>query len=291
MKLVLVLIGICVAVATAAGYWVGSELLGNPLYETIIAHVVIAPAESGKFALNYICDGKVLASYDVDSEKIVSPALSPEDIVTLNAESQKTNPVLYRRVYDGVIGFVTGGGAVRFARPVITILKSRGKDRHTIPSVIGALSGFYLGYAAATRHVPHCDNALAILTTQSPKAWKVLKGLIASRYLTQVMLLSKAPESSIAEATKMIANKQVNSQTFAILASIDKYVPPEVQQSSWYSLSTIMEVYFPALVLCCLAVGVATLLLHRSARLASAREARLASARKAQNTEKKLRDN
>ena len=282
MKIVVAIIAICVGIGTLAGYLVGKHLMVSPILEAIISHVEVVPKEDGKVLLNFNCNGAILASYDVDEKKLVSPALSTKEILALGREGRLSKESDYQRIYDRILGFVTGGGAVRIAKPVWSIIKERENDKYTIPGLLGGLSGFFLGYSIATVQVPSCNSAVVVLMAQQADMWDPLARTVASRYLLQEMALFNVSESKVSEVSERMNHNQIDSHTFAIMESVEKYTPPQEEKTSWFSVEMIIEVYFPCLILCLLAWAAAVLFIRRSARLERAREDRA--------TRKRLRD-
>lgn len=276
MKIILAIVAACVLVGTLAGYLVGRNLTEEPIFETLVSNVTVVQGANNKFTFNYVCNGRSLVSYDVDSKKTFSAGISDDELSELaKGWERNNNKKAYQRAYDLVLGFVTGGGAVRFARPLMTIVRSREANQYAVPGVLGGLSGFYLGYSISTRLVPSCDSPLPLLLSQRAATWKFVERKVADRYFLQVMGKTAFSEGNEVEdlAGKALARMndgQFDSQTFLILASIAKYAPQE-QPFSWFSSDLIIGVYFPVAVLLGVAIGAGVLLLSRSVRLASAK--------------------
>ena len=276
MRWAIFILFICVFAGTTAGYLVGSNLSDKRGVGTILANTQVARVGDNKFALNYVCHDQVLVSFDVDSDKLLSRSLSPKEFVEFLLKNKNYSDSNYKRVYDSIITFTMGGGAIKFARPLVTTLKSKENTKYTVPGMIGALSGFYLGFELATRVLPPCEDPGVVSLVQDPNIWVLLKQSIASQFVLQEMLLSvvqlDTKRKGFEEAIMDVTNKKVTSQTFAKLFEISAYTPPTNEPDPWYSAERVLTIYVPVGILI-VGAGFAAFLIAQQLQKQAARRA------------------
>jgi hypothetical protein len=268
MRLAIIVVIISVIAGTTIGYLVGSNLPTNREASVILANTRLERIRDDKFVMNYVCNGRVLASFDVDTDALVSTRLAAKEIDDF--ATQSANRSRYQRIYDVVIGALTGGGALKWGRPLVTTLKAKDNAKYTVPGMIGALTGFYLGYSLATINLGDCYNPLTVSLVQEPKIWLFFKGQLASDFLLQVIGQSvMAPsqdgpsENAVAQSMRDITEHKVNSQTFSRLFAIATYIPPPNEPTHWYSFDLIVTVYVPVAILVIGAIFAAFLITQR----------------------------
>ena len=245
MKLVILIIILALAAGTTAGYLVGSTFLASPEVATVIANSYVAKAgPNDRYVLNYVCDGKLISSYDVDTDKLLGPAFSIRDARVIVGPTVKSDSGILARTKDILGGSVAGGLAAKVGKPLYRVLVAKDNNKYTVSGAIGLLSGFYLGIEIANRNIPPCDDFGALIFATSPELWKVLKGTIASRYALELLLHSPL-SPALDQVTKDIQSNNVSSKTLALLGAFDEYHPPPASTPSWISLEHILTVYLP----------------------------------------------
>lgn len=282
MKFLFLLLAIVTPLGVWAGYSVGSRTPQDAVLEALVSNTKIVPGAGKTYVLNYECEGKVIATFDVDTNKVITAKMTDSEVFSQSRFAKKKNREKnqYQRVYDIVVGFVTGGGAMKFGKPVFTILKAKENSKYTIPAAIGALSGFYLGYELAVRDRLVCEDFRVVIMTQDEEFWRDwLKGAVASVYLLQeVSLFVKESDSKTADdirdIRKSIEDKKVDSTTFAKLQAVAAYVQPQQSFDGWLTFELIMAVYFPVAALLGGAVGLGVMLSDYLAKQVAKRRGR-----------------
>ena len=173
MKTLIAVLFITLTAGSLAGYYYGrlfapwgigkvmddnTYLIGTPPYSDI--------------HLSYICGAKPYATYSIRDKKIISELAAVDLFFRLAQKHNPDNLVSSMRKY--IVGFVSGGGLVRFAAPIFRVLKSEDNKRYTIPGAISAASGFYFGYRLATLSLPACDNPGILARITDVDTWPMI---------------------------------------------------------------------------------------------------------------------
>jgi len=262
MKVIIVILTLGLLVGTSAGYIAGSrqDIILNSIY----ANTKLI-REDDKYTLNYVCHDRVLASIDVDTDHLSSPVLSLGDVIQIQGdEKKKAGPTgdddiassrLHNLVVDFVTGGETGGGAAIFGKPIMGNIKDKDRESNMAMFVLGAVSGYHLGYRLGSQVISNCYNFLVVEAAQKAETWKSIKHVMASRYLLQILgarLLGadNITQQEIGQVQEEIEQNNIDSQTFKKLELM-----PE--PSNRYSVDNIMIIYIPALLAMVLAIVVA----------------------------------
>jgi hypothetical protein len=251
MKIILLIVASVTTLCVWAGYRVGSVLSERPVLGTFLANTQVTQLGKDQFLLNFECNGKTLATFDVDKDKVISQRMTDERIeeIVLNSQNRK----LYQRVYDQVISIASAGGALKLAKPAFDFVKEKKNSKYTVPTVIGAVSGFYLGYGLAVWGKIDCDDYIVLQLTQDAEVWKSIKAMVAEYYLLDEMkpsrLLDQKTSDELNEIRQAIENGKVDSSTFAKLQSIDAYVKPQESDRGWFTRTLIVGVWLPVAVM------------------------------------------
>jgi hypothetical protein len=267
--LIIVLIcALCLLGGTTAGYVLGSHVLSpDSALTPIIANTRIEQlgGNGDRFVLNYVCKGKVLASFDIDSNKVISAKPAASEIISrIRERAKKGKETEYQRLYDTTVAFFVGGGvAARFGKPLLTAMKSRDNSRYTVSGIIAGISGFYLGFSlAAARGIP-CDDYEPVLLAQEPEVWKVIEHSLASLHYLETLGRSIAGSRTINddELKKIstdIENGAITSEIFRKLSP--NFTPPISNSESLFSFDRVVAVYIPVVILFSFAVLAAILI-------------------------------
>jgi hypothetical protein len=262
MKIIIVILTLGLLVGTTAGYVAGSRQ--DVILNSVYANTKLIQ-EDNKYTLNYVCYDRVLSSFNVDNDHLSSPVLSLGDVIRIQGdEKKKAEPtgdddIASSRLHNLLVGFVTrgeiGGGATIFGKTIMGSIKDKDREIDMATFVLGAVSGYHLGYRLGSQVISNCHNFLVVEAAQKAETWKSIKNVMASRYLLQILgakLLGtdNITQSEIRQVEKEIEQNQIGSQTFEKLELM-----PE--PSNWYSVDNILIIYIPVLLAMALIIVVA----------------------------------
>ena len=251
---------------TATGYVAGFNLSRTNEYATILLHIRPMAAGKGKYILDYECDDKLISSFDVDSQKIISGRLSNSELSEIDKISrERANSSFFSLDFiKSGLGVTIGGATISFGRPIynaikgqiVLVTKDKQLTKYSVPALVGALSGFYLGFEVATRNIPPCDRGELLAAMQEDIGWLLIERRYFN-YLLQRALAHSAStinsfnEDTITTVISDIESEHFNSKNLATLLSMAGDVSPEYISSDFHTMSLysndmIFGVYVPS---------------------------------------------
>lgn len=293
MRLIVLFVVVAVLVGTLGGYITGAQVTRTErdVFQTFVGHIERSDSGSGHTALVFVCNGRTLARYDVDSGHVVASSLSTAELAKIRAEG--TKPSIYDRAADALVGSVTGGTAIAFGKPLVKAARSKENIKYFIPSIIGGITGFYFGYELAIANELSCHDDEVLNLSKSGEPWALAAKDIASRQRlgpsggvkqegtkgglsrqppyarrndssddasksddipTEEELNASVDEEAVAESVdKDLKNNQITSATFHKLDALGKgsIVKPAKEDLFWWR---VISVYIPVVVLICAAI-------------------------------------
>ena len=207
----------------SGGYYYGHVFLALGVGKTIDDHTFLEGAPPDDLHLTYYCNGEPLAIYQLRDGHLVA-RISKDDIfrsLRKASKGEKAGGTGITNTIQSAASFVAGGGAVRFAKPVIATLKSSENKKYTIPGILAATSGFYFGYVLATNSLPACDSVEALLFIRSEDGWKTIAELSATTMWLKAMAFAGGKDQAFTDRLIQIDNHikthDVSSSDFAFL--------------------------------------------------------------------------
>ena len=127
MRWVLLLVAMAAVAGTGAGYWYGSGVAKYGDFAALLLNIKAERLGSdNKYVLNYVCDDKIIATYDVDKKQLLS-AMGVRETIRFLRKGGLDKPASADSAilnYKQGLSFLLGGGVFSFGKPILAAATS-----------------------------------------------------------------------------------------------------------------------------------------------------------------------